>query len=110
MTEELIENYIGDNFKKWMIMKNMIFVDIPKGQSISISEVARRINIPRYHPYFIQVVKYLMDKSIIKIIKQIGPSKMVSIDFKALTREIENSKVFLEVDDYIKNTRDLWWY
>jgi len=91
-----------NNYLKWKIAKNLCLLDCKF--PITITEVCKRININRTHPYFFEIFSFLLNRGIIIHIKTIQTSKFIKINKSKLEYLLRSSEPFLEVEDFIHQT------
>ena len=100
------DRLIGDLFSEWEIMFNIHSARFKS--SFSISDLAKDIEIDRFHPTFNRVMKSLIDQEIIIVSEIVGRSKLLKIEYNKLENYLRKRKPFLIIDAFIhKNTKPL---
>jgi hypothetical protein len=100
------KNELINNFSTWIIFKNISITNIKK--EITVSELAKAININRHHPYFCEILDYLLKEKIIKVAKIFGKTRLITIDIKKLDKIIEESDIYKEFQQYIHMKKSVY--
>lgn len=92
------------SYQAWKIMKNMILTC--NGHELyTIQKLANATNMSRYNQTFNETIRYMLDNSLIIIIKIEGIKQIVKLNIKAITKVVEDSQYYEEVAEYIRRTR-----
>ncbi|MFW5793865.1 MAG: hypothetical protein ACOCV1_00045 [Bacillota bacterium] len=81
------------NFYKVKILIDIYNSDVFKTKNLSLSKIARSININRNHPYFREILDELTENQILEQIEEIGRNKIVSINKKKLEKLIDQQEI-----------------
>ena len=79
---------VTNSFVIWKIMKDISLLNHKRR---TLTDLARELNINRFHPYYNALMSYLIDREIVTIVEIIGAQKFIKINDNLLCREIEES-------------------
>jgi len=103
-----MEEVLEDNYKYWIILNNIYCLKI--NSEITRAQLARLIKIQPTHPYFCNIIKYLIIKQIIDDKDNYGlPFSYVTIDNKKLGSLLKNAKPISEFIDFAKIYNPFGW-
>lgn len=91
-----------------MMMINMANID--KSSTLNISGIARAIGVSSANPQFRDILKYCFDNQIISEVDNIGSSKIIKIDYNALTDLIDEQWILTYIiDNYLSRWHFFTW-
>ncbi|MAG47077.1 hypothetical protein CL617_00595 [archaeon] len=102
MFEKEEDDYI-DSFSKWEILSKIALLKLKK--SISLSDLARKIDVSTTNPYFHRIIGFLIDKNIIHDMGNIGRNRMIQIDRRKIIEFTYNYKFYDIPIDFLEKTK-----
>lgn len=81
-----------DNFLKWVIVKDILFID--NENVLTMSKLAEKINISKHHPYFYEVLGQLMDEGAVYVYDIVGSMKLIKINHKKVIKILKESPIY----------------
>lgn len=96
-------NSTVDTLARYKILIN-IFISYKKGQEITISELAREINIAPSHPTYQEIYNFLIEQKCFIPMRQIGRNQLFMIKLNILEDIIRKSYPFLITSNFIKSS------
>ena len=95
-----------NSYLKWQIIQKITILNIRN--KITINELSHKLDINRTHPYFTEVLKYLIDNKAIIEIEKIGSAKIIEINNKIIRVLVKNFSYFEDSVQIIKLTNSLY--
>ena len=92
-------------FPKWLILKELYKIDV--NSELSMTEIAKFVKISNQHPYFIEVIKFLIKSEVIEVTREVGKTKLIKFNKKKLLSEIVNNIIYYHFVDFVKTERPL---
>jgi len=74
---------------------------------LTISSLAERMNLNRTNPLFYRLLGHLYDSKIVSIVKEIGPTKFLKINIRALRKFIWAQPYMQKYIEYFKRNHIL---
>ena len=91
---------------EWKIAKKISLLEIK--EEVTLSELARAINVGSDNPYFRRVIDIFIKKKAIKNVRKQGANKLILLDIDNVDEILESSPIFEEIAGYIREKKNLY--